>query len=78
MRTGLKKEENMRLCRDGEQPHFNLEGKEWIAEPGDSIAEYNRLLSIKALKPLRWHQVERVCKQKPKQDRTQAKQEELL
>jgi hypothetical protein len=68
----------MRLCRHGEEPHFRLEGKQWVAEPGDSIAEYNRLLNIKALKPFRWHQVERVCKQKPKAPESQAKQEGLF
>ena len=68
----------MRLCRAGEQPHFRLDGKEWIAEPGDSIAHYNRLLNIKALKPMRWSQVEKVCKQKPKQAEPEIRQEGLF
>jgi hypothetical protein len=68
----------MRLCRADEQPHFYLEGKEWMAEPGDSIAEYNRLLQIGSLKPLRWHQVERVCKQKPKRVEPEKRQEDLF
>jgi hypothetical protein len=68
----------MRLCRHGEEPHFRLEGKQWVAEPGDSLMEYNRLLKIGALTPFRWHQVERVCKQKPKGIKSDTKEEGLF
>lgn len=68
----------MRPCREGEAPHFRLDGKEWVAEPGDSMAEYNRLLKIGALKPLRWYQVEKACKVKPQPVESEVKQEGLF
>lgn len=70
----------MRPARDNEKPHAMIDGRPWVAEPGDSDGEWWKMRGMAGCEILDWHDAMRLCHERPvkKKQRDDNTQEKLF